>query len=1258
MKKHCLLIAAMLSLGLANAQTDMTGKITNPSFEVNKFEGWVNEGMSCQTNSVFKKKDGNVYVEKWTGRGGTVGNASLKQTLKLLPAGTYTVTASAQNIQEDTPTAVQSGVSLVANASTTAISVLNDYTVTTTVVDGTLALGLELKSATGNYVCVDNFRLTLEEPVAETYATIHQAMQELLDKAASVNQNTGTAEQAELDEACQAVKILKGKDTTDGVTEAMVRLQEAIYDYSLSVASPDAPVDMTNLILNPSFEKNGAAEWVNSGMAAQGNSAFSKKQGNTYMEAWTGNGNSIWDCTLSQVVNLPNGKYLLTAAAQNIQQGSNNKPSKGAYIFADDYDTEVGKADTYSVEVVVIENQVKIGFKTRSADGNWVAVDNFSIKYQGRSADMLMDALKRRYEKMESLTSLYMNVDVLAQLNKSIEDAKALSDVKGMDKIAIALRENGEAAEKSIAAYASLKDMLDKAKGYDASGSGGSEFASSISEAQKQYDDAVLMEKGVEDEVAKLDNAILRYCLANPKGEAPVVTTVKYVARGATGALGRSTVKGSKIKEKGFCWATHPEPTVLDERSTFSYDINGPMYLMQPLKPATVYYVRAYAMTEDYAVGYGEVRKVITLPKGNSSYSYNYGGPAEANERINKALAECIDYYDNWSSTTDFRISCSYGSGTPTADCGYGGGMRVGPNASYQRTGTILHESNHGVGVGTQGRWWDASLHQGEWKGWRANSLLQFIDNNPSAKMQGDDMHMWPYGINGAHEDSGWPMLYIANVMITQALHEDGLIPPNHGGCKPAYVFEQEDDVKYYITNENANNGKGVAFLTENDKGILSWSAPEDGVAGNDAYAWYTSFDPSRQLYRIRNAKSGRYFSYGSNIKTVSKSAPGENEYFHLMVGRKEKVLGSKTTGVKTRSYWIMAGNDVATPLTLAANAKGVVASPSFDISDAASSQRWFILTEGELETIESSNVDLNREKLLKLIDSSKKLVKVEHEDLKENVTADFAAMLDNYKDMAPTMADASELSAAIENIWIGMETFLNNTKLADVSKPYDMTFAVENTAMNDSEVWGATPAVSYNCSEFFNTKFTMKQKLPGMPSGKYIARVQAFQRPGNYKDVYDKYAAGTLKTTARIYIKESKPLKSIMDDAQKTKVGKGVEQKVGEYYIPDNMQAADAYFSKGLYDNEVAFEWEKRADMNVRFFNNTVASSDWTIFRNFRLYHLGGGDAVDTSVDGVDAKADGKHEVFTVQGVKLSNDGQSLQPGLYIIDGKKVLKR
>ena len=56
MKKHCLLIAAMLSCGLANAQTDMTGKITNPSFEVNKFEGWVNEGMSCQTNSVFKKR--------------------------------------------------------------------------------------------------------------------------------------------------------------------------------------------------------------------------------------------------------------------------------------------------------------------------------------------------------------------------------------------------------------------------------------------------------------------------------------------------------------------------------------------------------------------------------------------------------------------------------------------------------------------------------------------------------------------------------------------------------------------------------------------------------------------------------------------------------------------------------------------------------------------------------------------------------------------------------------------------------------------------------------------------------------------------------------------------------------------------------------------------------------------------------------------------------------------------------------------------
>ncbi len=1258
MKKHYLLAAAVLSAGWVSAQTDMTSMIANPSFETNGLKGWTNDGMAAQGNDAFALKKGSVYAEKWTGSGG-VGNASLTQTLSALPAGTYTVTAAAQNVQQKALTDVQTGVYLVANDAKSSVNAAGEYSVSTTIADGSLSLGLVLKGATGNYVCVDDFRLTLENPAAETYAAIHEALRKLVDEANSVDQKNGTKEQQELDEARTAVENLMSQDTTEGVTDAVLRLKAAIYDYRLSVASPDADVDMTDNIANPNFEDGGSDGWTNEGMSAQGNTAFSKKSGSTYMEAWTGAGGSIGNRTLSQQVDLPNGKYVLTAAAQCIQQGSGDKASKGAYLFADEYEKEVGKSASYSLEFVVIENQVTLGFKTRNADGNWVAVDNFKLKYQGRSEEMLMEALRHRCESVEPLAAKHMNAATLSQLQKTLADAKALTDTNGIAEVAKALREWGEAAETSASAYASLADMLAKANSYGLEGQGTEEFSAAVAKAQQEYDEASLTEDGVAEAVDELDNAILRYRVANATGEVPEVTTVQYVARGATGALGRSIVKGKNIKEKGFCWSTDPEPTVLDNRTTFSYDINGPMYLMQPLEPATVYYVRAYAMTEDYAVGYGEVRKVITLPMGTSTYSYNNGGPADANVRINNALADCIRYYNNWSCTTNFNISCSYGSGTPTADCGYGGGMRVGPNASYQRTGTILHESNHGVGVGTSSRWWDTSLHDGNWKGWRANSLLQFIENNSSSKMAGDSMHMWPYGINGAHEDSGWPMLYIANVMITQALHEDGLVPPGHGGCKPAYVFEQDDNVKYYITNENANYGSATAYLTESANGTLSWSAPEEGVAGDDAYAWYTTFDPKRQLYTIRNAKSGRYFSYGSNIKTVNKAAPATSEYFHLMVGRDEKVLGSKSTGVKTHSYWIMAGNDVFTPLALTAQSNGKTSSTSFDISDAASAQRWFILTEDEMAQIASSTIDLNCEKLLSYVKEGKNMAKVEHSDLKENATADFESLLSLYETSAPSMTDADELANALENVKTGMDAFLNGTKLADEAHPYDLTFMVTDPAMSNPDVWGVAPTVSYNCSEFYQNTFSMTQKLLDMPSGKYSAHVQAFQRPGSYTDVYNKFSAGTLTTTAKMSIVGVVPVKSIMDDAVTTKVGTGAEQHVGQYYIPDNMQAADAYFRKGLYDNELRFDMEKRGDMTVRFFNNTVVDKDWTIFRNFRLYHLGGVESTDTAVDGVNAAgSDTEHSVYTIQGVKVDGTVDSLQPGMYIIDGKTVYKK
>ena len=101
-------LAALVCAITMSAQTDYTSLITNPSFEKGT-DGWEHQGMSAQTNSVFSIKSGSTYMERWTGRGGAVGSGKLSQVVFNLPPGNYELTAAAQNIQEDTPTAAQTG---------------------------------------------------------------------------------------------------------------------------------------------------------------------------------------------------------------------------------------------------------------------------------------------------------------------------------------------------------------------------------------------------------------------------------------------------------------------------------------------------------------------------------------------------------------------------------------------------------------------------------------------------------------------------------------------------------------------------------------------------------------------------------------------------------------------------------------------------------------------------------------------------------------------------------------------------------------------------------------------------------------------------------------------------------------------------------------------------------------------------------------------------------------------------------------------
>lgn len=145
--------------------------------------------------------------------------------------------------------------------------------------------------------------------------------------------------------------------------------------------------DMTPYVVNPSFEAVQADKqqtipgWTKTGAA---NSEYctrndagpaSFKTGNVYFQYWS---SSKPDFSISQVVTgLPNGKYRLTAGA------GGDAGTTGTYIYAGDNQTHVTATGDHSVDAVVVDGTLTIGFKSVSRTVNWAFADNFRLYYLG-----------------------------------------------------------------------------------------------------------------------------------------------------------------------------------------------------------------------------------------------------------------------------------------------------------------------------------------------------------------------------------------------------------------------------------------------------------------------------------------------------------------------------------------------------------------------------------------------------------------------------------------------------------------------------------------------------------------------------------------------------------------------------------------------------------------------------------------------------------------------------------------------------------
>ncbi len=763
--------------------------------------------------------------------------------------------------------------------------------------------------------------------------------------------------------------------------------------------------------------------------------------------------------------------------------------------------------------------------------------------------------------------------------------------------------------------------------------------------------------------------------------QAPTVVTDTRSARGATMAFGRATFKanGSAITERGFCWSAETkEPTVNDNTTRTTLSNNGLIYWMKGLAPATKYYARAYAKAADGSIGYGDAIKIITLPEGTISWSYDNGGSDAENTRINNAVSRCVDYWNSLTSIGGLYLSVHYGASTPTADCSYGGWMRVGPNSSYQQTGTIMHEALHAIGVGTHSVWngstspLRAGSGTGRWLGDRATDVLRFWDNSTTAVLNGDVTHLWPYGINGAHEDAGTEVLYIGNSLIAQAVCEDGLPPTTSFSFGlPCYSFDQEDDVKYYIKNESDGYGLYSSFLVEDANHKLKWQEmTAEEAAKNDAAAWFVTFTPGNQYYQLRNAATGYYMTYASTgldgIRTVSRTQPTEAENFHFMRSRTDITTASGSLVTPQRGYWVIhPDNSSAAPGCLTASSNGATTVQSLNLADNKQVQRWVFLTAAQASDMENSSSVAARDGFLKNKNIVESLANTPHRELvqgADNVLAETVADLTS-KCNASTVA--AEILGYADELLAAGKAFLEQVAVTDTEKPFDLTAFMANPSFDTgTDGWSMSSGAvrNYGEIEFYQTRVSATTTVKSMPKGTYTMKVQAFQRPGSYTAVYNDYKSGKDNVTVNIWLQStslgSKAIKNIMAERSVSSLHSSDKKMADGSYIPNDMASAAAHFAKGAYDNEVTAYISAAGNLSLYLRGENETGSSWTCFDNFRLYYYGPLTLDEiTAVKEVGLSKDKKADnaVYNLSGQFVGTDLRSLPAGVYIQNHKAV---
>ncbi len=268
---------------------------------------------------------------------------------------------------------------------------------------------------------------------------------------------------------CTAEKIVYGMTsaTAEEITVIAEALDVKVLEAKYSSASPQNPVDVTSLMVNPSFDGN-ANGWTTEREAdptgQQDNFGYQGSTQNTsdgttfagFWERWNPNAPQM-DWSIHQNLNnIPNGRYRLTAYVLTYKQEEDGVGPQGLYVYATSFGAETrsseqplaspdgaGYASPVSVEFDVVNHVATVGFKAVDYNSNWAGVDNFKLEFMGGATveitarDLLAKAIEDATANLNSISKTsnagktrfqeVINLATQAQQNAEVSDDSLLA---------------------------------------------------------------------------------------------------------------------------------------------------------------------------------------------------------------------------------------------------------------------------------------------------------------------------------------------------------------------------------------------------------------------------------------------------------------------------------------------------------------------------------------------------------------------------------------------------------------------------------------------------------------------------------------------------------------------------------------------------------------------------------------------------------------------------------------------------------------